>query len=392
MTPAPSISYYLHVPFCKHACPYCDFYKMELRDRPARERIDFPARLAREGRLLLDAHPEVAARPIASIYFGGGTPSVLGPRSVEDLIHDIRCMHPDAARAPEVTLEANPENLTAARCAAWREAGFDRLSIGVQSFHQRDLALLERLHAPEAIPRAVRNARDAGFRNLSLDLMFALPGQTLEEWRENLRRALELEPEHLSFYGLTIHERTPFHDLARAKRLALPDDDVQAEMYIEGCRALRDAGFEHYEISNFARTGHRSVHNQRYWMGDDVVGLGPGAHSSLGGLRWHNPDDIDAWKAAVDDGRLARSHPEQLQAEELHEELLFRGLRRIEGLGQELAGARALLDRWLRTEAGAAAVEQGWIVREGDRVRLTEEGWLRSDAILLAALPAARRA
>lgn len=379
---ASSVAFYLHVPFCKHACPYCDFYKMELRDRPARERLDFPARLAREHRALLAAHAEMAARPIASIYFGGGTPSVLSPSAVGALIDGIRGAHP--ASAPETTLEANPENLTPARCEAWRAAGIDRLSIGVQSFHAKDLALLERLHAPETIARAVANARAAGIANLSLDLMFALPGQSLHGWLENLERALELAPDHLSFYGLTIHERTPFHDLARGGNLTLPDDDAQAAMYLEGCAMLRGAGFEHYEISNFARPGRRSVHNSRYWTGQDVVGIGPGAHSSLGALRWCNPDDLDAWKEAVDAGGLARSTPELLAPETERDELLFRGIRRVEGLVPSDGDSWKRLAAWLDTAPGIQAAASGWIVREGDAVRLTEEGWLRSDAILLA--------
>ncbi|MDK2972352.1 MAG: hypothetical protein PWP23_2107 [Candidatus Sumerlaeota bacterium] len=375
------LGWYLHVPFCRHACPYCDFYKIELRDRPARDRIEFPALLAREHELLLEAHGDLAARPLASIYFGGGTPSTLSPPGVAGLLSALRSRHPSGE--PEITLEANPENLTAKRCEAWRSAGITRLSIGVQSFALRDLERLERLHAPETIATAMRNARLAGFRNISLDLMFALPGQTPREWLANLQRALELEPEHLSFYGLTLHEGTPFFEEHRAGRLAPATDDAYAAMYLEGADLLSAAGFEHYEISNFARPGFRSVHNQRYWKAEDVTGLGPGAHSSLGTRRWFNPEDLGEWQAGVNAGRLPHSPAEQLAEDVLREEELFRRLRRCEGFTHGASEADARFFAWLETSSGAAAAKAGWIARDGGRAWLTPEGWLRSDALLL---------
>lgn len=378
-----ALGLYFHVPFCKHACPYCDFYKMELRDRPARTRLEFPALLAREHALLLAAHPHVAERPPTSIYFGGGTPSVLRPGDVKALINSVRARHP--ASDPEVTLEANPENLTPARCEAWADCGIDRLSIGVQSFHARELQLLERLHEADTIARAVQNARAAGIANLSLDLMFALPGQGLAQWLNNLRHALELEPDHLSFYGLTVHEGTPFHSAQRGGLLALPDEDAQAEMYLAGCELLREAGFEHYEISNFARPGRRSIHNQLYWSADDVLGFGPGAHSNLGAMRWRNPEDLDDWEANVQADRLPRTVPEELASDVAVEEELFRRMRRCEGFRRGAPGAaHALFFRWLDSPEGQRASAQGWIARRADgSAALTEEGWLRSDALLL---------
>lgn len=381
--PLPDLGLYLHVPFCKHACPYCDFYKMELRERPARERLDYPAHLGAEHALLLDAHAELAARPLATIYFGGGTPSTLSPAGVAALIATLKARH-GAGGAIEVTLEANPENLTPARCAAWRAAGVTRLSIGVQSFDDGDLVKLERLHGPRTIATAVANARAAGIDNLSLDLMFALPGQTRAAWLAGLRRALDLAPDHLSFYGLTIHEHTPFDDAHRAGALVLPAEDEQAAMYLEGAALLAAAGFEHYEISNFARPGRRSRHNTRYWSRAEVVGLGPGAHSSLGALRWNNPPDIDAWKAALEEQRLARTPPEALAPEAALDEALFCGLRRAEGFALD-DGARPAARRfavWLDSPTGRRALDAGWVARAGGRAWLTPAGWVRSDALL----------
>jgi oxygen-independent coproporphyrinogen-3 oxidase len=376
---------YFHVPFCKHACPYCDFYKMELRDRPARERLEFPARLAREHALLLEAEPDLAGRPLATLYFGGGTPSTLSPPAVTDLIRTLRERHPFSD--PEITLEANPENLTPARCHAWARAGVTRLSIGVQSFHADDLERLERLHRPETIGAAVRNARAAGIDNLSLDLMFALPGQTLEKWLDNLHQALALEPDHLSFYGLTYHEGTPFEEWRRVGSLAEADEDLYAELYLRGARLLAAAGFDHYEISNFARPGRRSLHNQRYWNAQDVVGLGPGAHSSLGARRWQNPDDLDEWRADLAAGRPPRTQPHDLDSSTRLEEELFRRLRRCEGFDlSDGTPADLRFAHWLTTPRGRQALDAGWIERTGDRARFTLEGWLRSDALLLRML------
>ncbi|MCB2153747.1 radical SAM family heme chaperone HemW [bacterium] len=389
-TPPDSLGLYIHVPFCKHACPYCDFYKLELRDRPARARLDFPECVEREHALLLEVHPELLDHPLESIYFGGGTPSVLVPAAVGELVRRLRSRHPDSD--PEVTLEANPENLTAGRAQKWFGAGINRLSIGVQSFAEEDLKRLERLHERDTIYEAVRHSRDAGFRNLSLDLMFALPGQSLANWMENLRLAVELEPEHISFYGLTIHERTPFFDDAERGSLILPTDDELAEMYLQGAAYLCAHGFEHYEISNFARPDFRSRHNQRYWSARDVVGMGPGAHSSMGALRWDNPDDLDGWAAAVDEGRLPRSEAEELAPDIQLEEELFRRLRRAEGFA--LNGARGSADEifqdWLETSSGRGAAEEGWVARDDERVWLTREGWLVSDALLLRVIEFAR--
>jgi len=381
---------YVHVPFCKHACPYCDFYKIEMRERRARERLDFPYLVAREHRLSVGADRAISARPLASIYFGGGTPSVLSPAGVDGLVRSILQLHP--ASSPEVTLEANPENLTPARCDAWRGAGITRLSIGAQSFAASDLERLERLHEPETIPSAVRNARAAGFQNISLDLMFGLPGQELGDWLGNLAAALALEPEHLSFYGLTIHEGTSFSEQFDRGELPLPGEDVQAEMYLQGARMLEEAGFEHYEISNFARPGFRSIHNQRYWRAQDVVGLGPGAHSSVGERRWRNPDSLDAWRDSIAAGRLAATEPEVLGEEACTEEEVFRRMRRREGFDAAGGGAAdRAFSRWLESPPGCEALRRGWVTREGGRLRLSRDGWLVSDSILLSVVAAAAR-
>lgn len=377
---AETLGIYLHVPFCKHACPYCDFYKLELRDRPARARLDFPEQLRREWELHAAHSSTLGGRRLDTIYFGGGTPSTLVPETVGSLVAELRRGHPPSDIEPEITLEANPENLTAERSRKWRAAGINRLSIGVQSFDDAELRLLERLHQPAAIGEAVRNARAAGFANLSLDLMFALPGQTLERWLGNLRAAVALAPEHLSFYGLTYHEGTPFERWRAERKLAEVDEDLQAEMYLRGAEVLEAEGFEHYEISNFARPGFRSRHNQRYWSRGDVIGLGPGAHSNLGAERWANPEDLEGWATTVAAGRLPRQPVEVLDHAGAAAERLFTALRRREGLHR--SEDSHLYEACLAWHAAAAAEGAGWM-RVGDgRVAMTRAGWLVSDGIV----------
>lgn len=388
-----SLGLYLHVPFCKHACPYCDFYKLELRDRPARDRLEFPDLLTRECELLLDAHPELRSRTIETIYFGGGTPSTLVPAGVQAAIERIVSCFACASPEIEITLEANPENLTEGRAAKWFAAVITRLSVGAQSFAPRHLEKLERLHGPSTIHDAIANARAAGFANISIDLMFALPDQTHAEWMESLAAAVALAPEHISFYGLTVHEHTPFEIEDRAGRLAMPDDDAQAAMYLEGAEFLERAGYEHYEISNFARPGFRSRHNRRYWSRADVLAMGPSAHSSVGAGRWRNPSDIDAWGAAIRADRVPAEGLEQLSPEAQLEEALFCNLRRAEGI---VAAERPeLFERavqWASTLDDASRSK--WSHADATSFRLTRAGWLVSDAIIQAivSLPSGRGA
>lgn len=375
---------YIHVPFCRHACPYCDFYKIELRDQPARSRLEFTDDIARELDLLLGLQPELSTRPLATIYFGGGTPSTLSPPGVARLLGLIRSHFPGSEKAVELTLEANPENMTERRCEAWRDAGFTRVSMGVQSFDSGELQLLERLHEPLTIERAVAAARRAGLDNISLDLMFALPGQRLDGWLSNLRRALDLGPDHLSFYGLTWHEGTPFASQLERGLLRESPETLQEEMYRAGAELLEAHGFEHYEISNFARSGRRSRHNQRYWTRADVLGLGPGAHSNVSQARWRNPDDLDGWRARIRAGELAREGVEELDPASALGERLFTHLRRREGISRSHDPAlHRLMMTWLASQPAEA---RDWVQADGERFALTRSGWLVSDAIVESAL------
>ncbi|MEJ2699747.1 MAG: radical SAM family heme chaperone HemW, partial [Desulfuromonadales bacterium] len=250
---------YVHIPFCRRKCPYCDFFSVSGQD----ERLAaYPGLLAKN---LEVAHREGEVQgPFGSVFFGGGTPSLLAPAAVAGLldgVNDLFGLDPEA----EVSLEANPGTVTAASLNGYRKAGVNRLSLGIQSLSRENLALLERIHSPQQGREAVPLARRAGFDNLSCDLMFGLPGQSVEALMVEVDRLLELQPDHLSCYGLTAEEKTPFYHLHRSGGLPLPDEDAYAEMYLGLHRRLTDAGYLHYEISNYARPGFECRHNLGYW-------------------------------------------------------------------------------------------------------------------------------
>jgi oxygen-independent coproporphyrinogen-3 oxidase len=374
---------YIHAPFCRHACPYCDFYKTELRDHPARARLDFPGQIEAELALLLDSDAVLGGSSLETIYIGGGTPSTLSPKGVATLLEQIGRRF--GSTPIETTMEANPENLTPLRAEAWRRAGFNRISVGVQSFQPRELELLERLHGPTTIEAGIRAAQNAGFDNISVDLMFALPGQRMDDWIQNLRRAVDLMPQHISFYGLTWHEGTPFSEQLRRGLLREADEGLQEEMYLAGVSLLMEHGYEHYEISNFARPGFRSRHNERYWSRSDVLGLGPGAHSNVAQRRWRNPDDLEGWRESIAGGKLPRVDVEELDGKETLAEALFTALRRAEGIhAKESRQLHRMTFEWLKRQPSDARC---WFAHaDEERIALNARGWLVSDSIIESVL------
>jgi oxygen-independent coproporphyrinogen-3 oxidase len=276
---AEPLALYVHIPFCTAKCSYCDFNSyagQESLMRPYAEAV------AREAALWA---PHVAGRTVTTVFFGGGTPSLLPLAEMEMISAALRRSF-DVAPDAEVSLEANPGTVDEAKLQGLRALGFNRVSFGVQSFHDMELLDLERIHSGEEAARAYGWARAAGFDNVNLDLIFGLAGQTLEQWRENLERALALGPEHLSLYALTLEEGTSLtRDVERGRR-AGPDPDLQADMYEWSRERLRTAGYRHYEVSNWARPGCECRHNLAYWHNQDWLGLGAGAHSHLFGERF----------------------------------------------------------------------------------------------------------
>jgi oxygen-independent coproporphyrinogen-3 oxidase len=371
---------YLHIPFCVARCGYCDFNTYLHDPALARAYVDaLCGEIAAWG-----GRPEVRGRPAATVFFGGGTPSLLAPGEVERVLGAVRAVFPPAPGA-EVTLEANPGTVDRAGLAGFRAAGVNRLSLGVQAFQDRLLRVAGRDHTAAQARRAVADARAAGFANLSLDLIFALPGQTLDEWEATLAEAVALAPEHLSAYGLTYEEGTPFHRDRRAGRLRPVDEEAEANMFEMAGARLAGAGYERYEISNFARPGFRSAHNQIYWRCEDYLGLGAGAHSCLGGRRTFNRRLPQEYIAAVWREGTAQAGGEDLTPRQRLGEAMVLGLRLREGVDLEALAAR--FAPW-GLAPDAAALERldgaGLLERDGPRLRLTERGVRLANEVFVA--------
>jgi oxygen-independent coproporphyrinogen-3 oxidase len=360
---------YIHVPFCARRCSYCDF---AIAVRPTVPSAAFADAIVDEWRRW-QADPVWAASPtVDTVYFGGGTPSRLAPEAIAAILAAIRADRVLAADA-EITLEANPDDVTAEGVAAWRAAGVNRVSLGVQSFDPKVLAWMHRTHDAAQAVGAVELLRAGGVTELSIDLIFALPSALERDWEADLAQAIALAPPHLSLYGLTIEPHTP---LARwtARGDSVPADDRRyADEFLRAHERLTAAGYEHYEVSNYARPGHRARHNSAYWRRRPFVGLGPSAHSGFDRERRWNLRDWAAYHAAFQEGAPLEAGREHLDDRAVRLEWLYLGLRTADGLDPALIGPAG--DRW---------ITDGWAAAADGRLRLTAEGWLRLDALVAA--------
>ena len=361
---------YLHVPFCARRCSYCDFAIAVRAHTPDAEYVSAIVREWQRRR----EHPVVAAADrLDTLYFGGGTPSRLAPESISALIEAIGSGVP-LDPAAEVTLEANPDDISPARAAAWRDAGINRVSLGVQSHDPAVLAWMHRTHRAEQVPEAVAVLRDAGLANVSVDLIFALPAEVPRDWARDLDLTLALNPSHVSLYGLTVEPRTPLARWTERGTAHPASDDRYAIEYLAAHEALIRGGFEHYEVSNAGLPGYRARHNSAYWGHRDYLGLGPSAHSYLGGVRWWNVREWAAWLAVTAGGGDPTAGTERLDPGQMELERWYLGLRTDGGVAREQLPA-GLVETW----QGA-----GWAIADETRVRLTAEGWLRLDALVTA--------
>jgi oxygen-independent coproporphyrinogen-3 oxidase len=311
--------------------------------------------------------------PLGTLYLGGGTPSLLGTGAMDRL---LTALGPGVDRTgmAELTAEANPESFDARLADDWVRSGVNRVSFGAQTFHGPSLRWMGRLHGPDGPGRAVRAARAAGLDNVSVDLIFGLPERLERDLRADLDRVLELEPEHISVYGLSVEPDTPLGRWVAAGREEVPDQDRYQDEYLALARRLRDAGYRHYEVSNFALPGREAKHNAAYWQGAPYLGLGNGAHSFVAPERWWNPRSWDEYRDRVARGRIPRDGSERLTAREERLERLWLGLRTAEGLERgRLSPAEA--------EAARDWVSRGWAVKDELRLRLTPEGWLLLDRL-----------
>lgn len=367
---------YIHVPFCVKKCNYCAFVSAHPRDN---ELTEYPELLMRE----LQLHPS-GTGSIASIYFGGGTPSLLKPTDISKILEGITNTT-DITVDAEITMEINPGTVDGYSLKAFQTAGINRISLGVQSFDDTILKRLGRIHTAEHSRQAYRQAREAGFNNISIDLIHSLPGQSLKQWQSELQQAVALKPEHISIYGLTVEEGTPFAQTYPEGSPELADEDLSADMFEYTDRLLTESAFEHYEIANYARSGYRSQHNSGYWKRDGYLGLGVAAHSFLrkeSGVRFSNPDTLGEYRRQVLSGRLVRNDEQWLMKSDAMAEYMFLGLRLADGISRsafEREFGRSLEDAFGSVTADLVMLDL--LVQNGDLLALTRRGMLLSNQV-----------
>jgi putative oxygen-independent coproporphyrinogen III oxidase len=357
---------YVHIPFCLTRCGYCDFNTYAGLDHLSGRYVEA---LTAEADLWA---AEWGSNTFASLFLGGGTPTTLPVPAIRRLLLQLAATFAFDPQA-EITAEANPDTVDARYLSDLRNAGVNRLSIGVQSFDPVVLEALERIHSAHSVRAAYRAARDAGFDNVSLDLIYGANGESLESWRRTVDAAIDLAPDHLSCYALTIEPATALGRKAAGGLVPSTDPDLQAEMYDAACELLAEAGYEHYEISNWAKPGRRSVHNMGYWEGRPYLGLGAGAHSYRDARRWWNVRPPQQYLAEIEAGRRPVGGSEELgQAERRMEQLLL-GLRVADGVP---AG-------WVEAERAAGFVAVGLAVRTNGRLALTDRGMFVANELVL---------
>ncbi|MFZ0544827.1 MAG: radical SAM family heme chaperone HemW [Candidatus Promineifilaceae bacterium] len=388
-----SLSLYLHIPFCRHRCAYCDFNTYTSLDDL---KADYADALSREILFAAEVENRQAGQgkqPVHTIFFGGGTPSLMSPQALEQILSAVRQGF-DLSPAAEITLEANPDTVEGSYLSALRGLGVNRLSYGVQSAIPTELALLEREHDFETVIRSVERARTAGFNNLNLDLIYGLPDQTLQSWEKSVRAALALKPEHLSLYCLTIEPGTPMHRWLNNGRITAPDPDLAADQYQLACELMAEHGFVHYEISNWAIPDHACDHNLTYWRNQEYLGLGAGAHGHAAGYRYSVVKQPRVYIRRMDgSGTADPSIPypatpavaqiHQLNRQERMSDTIITQLRLLqEGLDlsafQQTFG-QTLFDAYPGT--AEQLIEFGLLHQQNNHLLLTQKGWFLSNQV-----------
>ena len=372
-------SIYVHFPFCRRKCIYCDFYSVtKTEDVEA-----FLGVLTREITLAGDRHKDTA---VSTIFFGGGTPSLLEPSQLERILSALRTAFQIAPDA-EVTLETNPGTVTQEKLRAFRALGINRLSIGIQSFHDSELRTLGRVHDRTEALRCTRFALDAAFDNISFDLIYAIPGQTIASWEETLRAAVELSPQHISAYSLTVENGTPLSRMVQAGEVRMNPASLEAQMFEQAQSFLGAHGYAQYEVSNYALPAFRCRHNCNYWSHENYLGFGPSAHSfwketdGKRGRRWWNVADLATYVKRLKDGELPSESEEHVGPHELVDERIFLGLR---SSGLNLARLRRDFGYDLMAHRGdvvRALIDERLAFLEGEVLRLTPRGYLVCDEI-----------
>ncbi|MEO5858395.1 MAG: radical SAM family heme chaperone HemW [Pyrinomonadaceae bacterium] len=358
---------YIHIPFCKSRCSYCDFATDVYRSGDAVER--YVAAICKE----ISGFPSRDVC-IDTIYFGGGTPSMLSPEQIDSILRTVRGTFDVFAEA-EITMEMNPATVSAESLHTYQELGINRASFGVQTFNEHDLKLLARGHDANDVRQTFRLLRDAGFKNVSFDLIAGLPGQSMDDWSRNLEEAISMRPEHLSLYLLEVHEGTPLADQLRSGRRPMPDEEVAAEMYELMIDTLEGSGYRQYEISNFTKPGFESKHNTKYWRMDPVYGFGVSAHSFDGSQRYANDRDTNSYVDRIERTGVSEVYREAIDPAS---ESVFLGLRLNEGIDLKEHRMKFGVDLTVKM----AALESNGLVEINDgRVSLTRNGMLFSNEV-----------
>ena len=374
LKPEEKLGIYIHIPFCRSKCDYCDFYSLAGREQ---DMDTYQKALLAHIR---ETAPLARHMEVDTVYFGGGTPSYYGAKRLKELLALIKKQF-RVRKDAEITVEGNPDSVDTKLLTALRKAGFNRLSLGVQSACDELLRCVHRPHDFQQTQDAVAAARKAKLYNLSLDLIYGLPGQDIAGWQQTLEQVLALEPEHLSCYGLKVEEGTPLH-----RRMAggetIPDDDLQADMYLWTVDRLERAGYHQYEISNFARDGRHSLHNLRYWLTRPYIGFGPGAHSDFGGRRYSFVRDLDRYIDGVLHGGNIIDSSDLIPDRERCGEYLMLRLRTTRGI-EEWEYRRSFFMNFDPIEQKLLSYEQhGWAMQENGRWRLTPKGFLLSNQLI----------
>ena len=368
---------YIHIPFCVKKCIYCDFFSVPYDESAIQLYVDALCKeLSLKKRL---------AGLLKTVYFGGGTPTLLPAECFRRL---LTCLKDNYRFSPdiEITVEANPGTVDARKIETLLLLGVNRLSVGVQSFSDDELATLGRIHSSDEALRSIQSIKKAGLKNFSVDLMYGIPGQTMESWRGSLTEAVELSPTHISAYELTPEENTPLYPLIQSHKITMPDEDLVLEMYNYTIDYLAGKGYTHYEISNFARPGFQCVHNLNYWDRGEYIGAGAGAHSFISAVRSTNTTDINEYISQLNHGNFPEIQSMKLLPEDALKEFIFLGLRKTEGVNLAKIphiGGIPLSAKERLSDAGKELTVEGYLDYSGDFLRFTRKGIVISNSIIV---------
>ncbi|HEL1351393.1 TPA: oxygen-independent coproporphyrinogen III oxidase [Streptococcus equi subsp. zooepidemicus] len=363
-------SAYVHIPFCTQICYYCDFSKVFIKNQPVDAYLE----------ALIKEFESYQISSLKTLYIGGGTPTAITAKQLDYLLSHLQ-QHLQLDQLEEFTIEANPGDLTEDKIAVLRQSAVNRISLGVQTFNDKQLKQIGRSHTEAQIYATIASLKEAGFQNISIDLIYALPGQTMQQVKENVAKALSLDIPHLSLYSLILEHHTVFMNKMRRGKLHLPTEDLEAEMFEYIISEMESSGFEHYEISNFTKPGFESRHNLMYWNNDEYFGCGAGASGYLDGIRYRNRIPIQHYLKAVADGN-ARLSEEVLTKEEMMEEELFLGLRKKSGVSVSRFQEKFGLS--FESRYGPVVRElqnQGLLVEDKDFIRMTKKGLFLGDSV-----------